>query len=97
MENTTSFKEWLVNAYHNQAAAYRAALDMEVRNTIAIYGYPLPKDVRPKLLASLKEIEFPPLAKYDGIKDGNEMKIFNTTPKPNKVLLLRSVIEDNKI
>lgn len=87
------FQQWLSNAYHNQAAAYRAALDMEVRNTICIYGYPLPKDVRVKLLAALREIEFPELAKYDGIKDRNKMKIFNTTPKPNRHLILREVVE----
>ena len=92
------FRAWLTEQYHEQATEYRAALDREIRHTVVIYGYPLPKDVRVKLLASLKEIEIPTLGKYPGVGNKeNHLLIFKTTPKPNFHLILRETFEAAKI
>ena len=93
------FRTWLIEQYHEQATAYRAALDREIRHTVVIYGYPLPKDVRNKLLASFKEIPVPLLPKYQGEdrRESHIIKIYNSTPKPNWHLILRTTFEEAKI
>lgn len=89
-----NFQTWLTDQYHEQATAYRVALEREVAHTKRIFGEPLRPDVRRVLLQSLKEIEFPSLPKYpgDSTKE-NCLLIFKTTPAPNRHLILREVVE----
>ena len=79
------FRTWLIEQYHEQATAYRVALEREVAHTKRIFGEPLRPDVRKVLLQSLREIEFPSLPKYPG--DSNKencLLIFKTNPTTNQ-------------
>lgn len=91
---TNDFRTWLTEQYHEQATAYRVALEREVAHTKRIFGEPLRPDVRRVLLQSLREIEFPSLPKYPGDSSKeNCLLIFKTTPAPNKHLIMREVVE----
>ena len=87
------FRSWLTEQYHEQATAYRVALEREVWHVKRIYGTITP-EVRRVLLQSLKEIDFPSLPKYPGDSSKeNCLLIFKTTPPPNKHLIMREVVE----
>ena len=83
MQSTIS----LTDLYHNQAHEYRVALEREIWHVRRIFGEPLREDVRRVLLSALKEILIPTIdtSKYDA---GEVMR----TPKPNFILILRSVV-----
>lgn len=88
------FRTWLIDQYHEQATAYRIALEREIQHTKRIFGTPLRDDVRKVLIKSLKEIEFPALPKYPGNSNKeNCLLIFKTTPPPNRHLIMREVVE----
>ena len=77
----------LTDQYHEQATAYRVALEREIQHTKRIFVEPLRDDVRRVLLQSLKEIQIPTIdtSKYDS-------KTLLTVPKPNFILILRNVV-----
>ena len=88
------FRTWLTEQYYEQAHQYRVALEREVRYAIVIYGHPIPKDVRPKLIASLKEIEIPTLQKWPYGETGeNFMSIFKSITPPNFHIIRMEVME----
>lgn len=77
----------LTALYHDQAHAYRVALEREIWHTKRIFGEPLADNVRRVLIASLKDIEIPAIN-----TSGYDAKELLITPKPNFTLILRNTI-----
>ena len=85
------FFQWLTDEYEDIVQSYKAALYMEIRHTVVIYGNPLPSDAKQMLLKSLKEIQPRQMNKYLGDKTGCE-KLYNSMPKPDYARILAEVM-----
>ena len=87
-----TFQQWLIDQYHAQAMEYRRRLQYEVSYCKRVHNV-IDERVKNMLHSALKEVQVPPIEKWDGNKE-DCMQIWLDTPKPNYKEILKEFMND---